>query len=254
MQSNFNSLEALGWAALHDGRALAEMADGRSIPVLSKPLDHSFDLKGLRAGPGVEAVAFTFGWFDGRPTIAIAVSRSGELLIFTRPGGVPAMVSEPTEMMIDQKASLVVDIARRIMGLPTDPPPSTITELYDTLWLDRMVETCLASPIGEPPPMQQLTALHPNAEQRPVTAEMLGCLRRVPHLNWYRFHASACDHGVTWAGIGPAMASWFDTGSLARWLFAMLPEPTVMLDELVDLIPAADYRSICEVLERAGSQ
>jgi len=253
-----NPLTTLGQAVLHQGSALAVTSDGRTLTLASGPVHCPFCLNGLRAGPGVEAAAFPLSWDGHSPSSAISVRRSGEMLVAARQAGLPDSAGSLATLVVVDHNALVVDLARRIMGLPTSPAPASTTSLHDTLWLDRMVETCLAAPIGEAPPLAQLLALHPSANgrhrqsadgaQATMTTEALRHLRSRSSADWSRLHAEACDHGVAWAGIGPALASWFDPGSLARWLFSMLPEPEAMLDELGELVGPAARRSISEVL------
>lgn len=258
MHGDPDPLTALGQAVLHHGPALARTDDGRIVALAHEPIHSPFDLKGLRVGPCVDAIALPLGWDGGRPVSAIAARRCGEMLVATRPLGPRDRPGSPATLVVIDQNALVVDLVRRIMGLPTSPAPATITSLHDTLWLDRMIETCLAAPAGEPPPQAQLLALHPSARshrkpgptgtQAVLTAEVLRHLRSRPSSGWPRYHDEACDGGVAWAGVGPALAAWFDPGSLARWLFGMLPEPAVMLSELGDLVPQHSHRSICEVL------
>ena len=249
MQRAHELTKSLALATLDTGSAMAQTGDGRIGVLAPGPVGHPFDAKGLRAGPGVDAVAIPLNWNDDHPVSVLAARRSGETAAMARPSGPLGDVIGDKLLTVLDDDSLVVDVVRRILGLATGPAPATITLLHDGLWLDRMVETCLASPLGEPPPLPALMALHPDAAEAPPSPEALRHLRLQSRSDWHSYHAHACDHGIRWAGVSPSLASWFDPGSLARWLFGLLPEPAVMLSELGEMVPETSHRLISKVLE-----
>ncbi len=201
-------------------------------------------IHGVRCGPAVGAVAFPFGW---RPQhklpLALAIDRSDTAVVVEpkRPGA----------LFVDEEESLLLDAGRRALGLPTPPPASTPLQLNDAIWLHRILELTLDSPLGEPPPWPVLSCLHPLSEGS-LTPEGLRHRRRAVHTEWHTVHQQAQRTGVDWVRLTPAMAAWFDHGSFARWLLASLPEATTIAAELGELLRPSDFARVTDALALSG--
>ncbi|MFN0090857.1 MAG: hypothetical protein ACKVWR_11405, partial [Acidimicrobiales bacterium] len=76
-------------------------------------------------------------------TIAFLTSREGEAAAaYAAAGG--------DGRLLDAEAPLgwVVDVCRRALGLPTDPPPAPVSAWLLELWLDRVASAAAAGPLG----------------------------------------------------------------------------------------------------------
>ena len=53
-----------------------------------------------------------------------------------------------------------------------------------------------------------------------------------------------------WPPVSAALAQWFDTGALARFAFAQLPETDTMLADLADLLRRDDLMRLHAAITR----
>jgi len=195
---------------------------------------------GVRCGPEVRAIAFPFGWcveFD--MPLALAIDRRDTAIVVDP--------HRPDALFVDEPESLLLDAARRVLGLPTPPPDTTPLHLNDMVWLHRILELTLDSPLGEPPPWPLLACLHPLSNGN-HTPEGLRHRRKALHTDWHSVHRLAQTTGVDWVPLTPAGAAWFDLGSFSRWLLAALPDSATMLQELGELLRPSDYTRVASTL------
>ncbi len=199
---------------------------------------------GLRCGPTVGAIAFPFGWQPQHQLpLALAIDRH-DTAVVVEPGRAGAL-------FVDEEESLLIDAGRRALGLPTAPPAATPLELNDAVWLHRILELTLDSPLGEPPPWPILSSLHPLGGGG-LTPEGLRHRRRTLQTGWHTVHQEAQRAGVDWVPLTPALSAWFDHGSLARWLLASLPEATTIVAELGELLRPSDFARVADALALSG--
>jgi len=222
------------------------LAGGRISPIpfsTPNPTPQSLPLVGHRLGRSVDAVASRvgFGRPGGSPPV-VAVDRFGEAVLFDPLLDTPFDVSD--------QPSIVVDAGLRALGLTTPGPERSVLRFLDSVWLDRTLTVTLAAPLGEPPGWSELAALHPCAPVagRLTSPEHLVHRRRVDAPSWAAFRSSLIEGIVSWSPITGALAAWFDTGSLCRHLFSLLPEPDVVRVELGDLLSDCDMDRIDAVL------
>ena len=259
--------------AVHDGGwggppvLLAVTDDDAPIamPAPSNSGDLVTDLLGLRAPPDWQAVGvvvegrahpydpdaaeryrFVRSDTPRRCRVAHVVDRSGGSAGVMRMEG-----SEPRSLGSGETSSggRMVDACRRILGLPTAPPPEATHELWASMWLDRLVADA-ADPTRSGPVVSWEAAAvrHPAAE---VVLEADPSLRRdvVRHLEtlgramdgakgWTHLRQE-CAAG-RWAvpGLTPEAAGWMDDGMFARWTTSEFPPVGDLLGALRDLVPA----------------
>jgi hypothetical protein len=128
----------------------------------------------------------------------------------------------------------IPDTCRRVMGLPTDPPPTTTEALWSTMWVDRILERW-----GQPDRRRdllssfaQLAILHP-AVHEPSPPDVLAVadpasLARVarPHAratSWSDLRLSDEPLPLPDVPLSPAIARWMDDGFFARWAIGAHP-------------------------------
>ena len=215
---------------------------GRIVP-LGSPAGEPLPLTGMRLGPTVDAVAAQVGF--GRPGVApsiVAADRHQETIV------VDALLDAPFD--VTGHGSVVVDTARRALGLPTPPPGHTVGAYLDAEWLHRILTATLDAPLGDPPHWPRLAGLHPAVTTAPVptSPEHLAHRRARTQTDWASFRHGVIQRHLGWPPVGAALASWFDEGSLARHLLSQLPDPDVVLAELRDLLRPADHGRVAGAL------
>jgi len=233
-------LHRLARAAIRQDRPVG-LADNT---VVALTLGHSSPdwthVHGVRCGPEVRAIAYPFGWCDEFDMpLALAINRSDT-----------AIVVDPHRadaLFVDDGESLLIDAARRVLGLPTPAPGATPLHLNDMVWLHRIFELTLDSPLGEPPPWPLLACLHPLSDGS-HTPEGLRHRRGALRTDWQSVHQLAQATGVDWVPLTPTGAAWFDLGSFSRWLLASLPDPATVLRELGELLRPSDYTRVAGTL------
>ncbi|MEM9201971.1 MAG: hypothetical protein AAGC53_09940 [Actinomycetota bacterium] len=203
-------------------------------PIATVPLD----LLGVRFGPAVDAVAMTVG--PSGPVLA--VDRTGEAVLVDANETVPEAAPPPSA------GALLLDVARRSLGLATAPPDRPVADLVDTVWLDRALRCTLDAPLGEPPGWLALARLHPCGDARtPASCELLH-YRRSCSPTWAALRTQVLDGVTAWTPVSPSLAAWFDPGSFARHAFAVLPEPSAALADLHDLLRPVDAERIARTV------
>lgn len=134
----------------------------------------------------------------------------------------------------------LVDLVRRSLALPTDPPDVPAATWWRALWLDGVVAATAAAPPSTGPP----------GVVGALGAELADALVADPDLcsvaGWARLRALAAGPAPADGGgaaavraallrfVTPADAAWMDDGCFARWMEAALPS----VDELLGLVEA----------------
>lgn len=205
-------------------------------------------LVGVRCGLEVRAVAYPIRarLIDCDPSdarIAIVVSRDAS----------PQIVDPRRDhaLIIEVELGPVVDVGRRVLGLPTPAESRSPSEVLDVFWLSGMISEVLRTAPEESPTWASLVVLHPLADQ-PIEPWSLRNRRlRLPH-GWDAFRQQACSARSAWPGMDPAIAAWLDDGSFARWCLADLADRDSVLDDLRDLLEPALMACVDEALAPPG--
>jgi len=188
------------------------------------------------------------------------VDRTGESVALLRREG-----EEPSPLAPDDSGGgRMVDTCRRMLGLPTAPPPDSTHELWAAMWLDRIVADA-ADPARSGPvaSWEDAVVRHPAAEAvlqadellRPQVVRHLDALGRAMDAARPWTHLREECAAGRWAvpGVTPEVAAWMDDGMFARWAtseFPLLPE---LLEALADLVPSGVLRRIRAVLTAWGT-
>lgn len=117
-----------------------------------------------------------------------------------------------------------VDLLRRVLGLPTDPPPCDPSTYWSIEWLSALVQTdqpieTLADAIGLHPVTQLLRRGTSIGE--PDLVDVLTAFHRV--LTWGRMRELASLGRFTVPELDPEDASWLDDGAFARYVLNRCP-------------------------------
>ena len=202
-------------------------------------------MHGVRCGPVVAEVAVPCGWCaKSDQPITVAADRLGTALIYEPCQVEPRLPAEVEE--------LLADATLRLLGAPTRSPWQSPASLTDAHWLDQLLEVCLISPLGEPPPWPILATLHPCATGV-ATPELIRHERQRSMSTWATLKAEIIDGRAPWVSLTPTLATWFDEGSLARWLLAAYPDQSTMLGELEELLRPADFGRVAATIESTRS-
>ena len=159
----------------------------------------------------------------------------------------------------------IPDTCRRVLGLPTDPPPPSTELLWSTIWVDRILERwaqpdrrrdLLAS-------FAQLAILHPAVHQ-PSPPDVLAVadpesLARVarPHAAatpWSKLRASDDPLPLPDGSVSPAIARWMDDGFFARWALGAYPHLATAAFEVKALLGRPLGPQLVEALVRLLEQ
>jgi len=156
----------------------------------------------------------------------------------------------------------VPDACRRLLGLPTAPPPASMTAFVVDSWLAVCAKTATLSPGLTWP---EVVLLHPataggmtspmpsRAEQvrpgsraeAPTPADIAAATEQLgASLGWKRFHAACITSRFTpCPNLSTDAAAWMDAGMFARWVHGELPPRELVLDVLdATLQPGASDR------------
>lgn len=168
------------------------------------------------------------------------VDRAGDEASLLR---LPDEVSEPP----GPARGTIPDLCRRVLDLPTAPPPASTALLWTCVWLDRVLEVW-----GQPHRRRdlmsswgQIAVLHP-AIHAPSAADALAFADPASLVTVARSHAAA----ATWDQLrrsplplalpdGPLdrhVAVWMDDGFFARWAIGAFPPAITMMTDLRDLL------------------
>ena len=153
--------------------------------------------------------------------------------------------ARPVRIIHDPPAGIVPDILARALQLPTPPPESTTGALIDLTWLDRIASDLLQTH-GRGRSWRWLADRHPlrgggpppSPEELAARVATYGQTRSWSHL---RLLSSTQDlPAVRWGPPGGTTApapTWFDDGSLSRWLLRFLPPAEALVPDLLSVLP-----------------
>lgn len=141
----------------------------------------------------------------------------------------------------------IPDLCRRVLGLPTPPPPTSTALLWTCIWLDRVLEVW-----GQPHRRRDLTSsweqvamLHPavtagspvdvTAMPDPATLEALA-RSHAAGTSWEQLRHEPALAALPDGPIEPRLARWMDDGFFARWAIGAFPSPLTMVTDLRELL------------------
>lgn len=190
---------------------------------------------------------------EHRPFVHL-VARSGESVTLIDTGE-----PRPARIGGDGPDGRLSDACRRVLALPTPPPPADTCLLFALLWLDEVAATVQLAP-SRRLTWPEVAALHPfasllNADDTPAPPD-----DRLPALGrafaqawpWSRLWTSCAAGAQPIAGIDPATAAWADEGSFARMLLERHPELSDLVAALDALLAPPVARRIHETLAAWG--
>ena len=170
--------------------------------------------------PGRDTEHATFVHLVDRAGVAVA--------LMGRPDEAPLRCG-PDDRPMQGRAA---DVCRRMLGLPTDPPPRDMTSFVVDAWLALVVDAAVGDPSVS---WAEVVGLHPGSTTpRANPAAVAVATRRFgAELDWDRFRqACASDGPPPYVTIDAAAAAWMDAGMFARWLVGEMPPWESMLDLL----------------------
>jgi hypothetical protein len=152
------------------------------------------------------------------------------------------------------------DHLRRVLGLPTAPPPPSTLDWWTAQWLDALLRAAAAgdgvgtwSEAAGRHPVIALTRRAGAGSE--VTAWAIDHLDRAAVLlarrwTWPALRSWAAAGGLELEGIERRTAQWMDDGLFARTLLAGAAGPPGALDELAALLPPPVHRRVRRACER----
>jgi hypothetical protein len=146
----------------------------------------------------------------------------------------------------DPPEGLVPDVLNRVLQRPTPPPESATGTLVELTWLDRLASGLLqqrsrsrswrwladrhplrgSGPTPAPEELAARTAAY-SAERTWAGLRLLALTDDLPAVRW----------GPPGGTTAPA-CTWFDDGSLARWLISRLPPAEALVPDLLAVLPS----------------
>ncbi len=203
---------------------------------------------GVRCGSNVQAVAYPISARlvqSGvqETTIAVVVTRENLAQIVS--------LSKPTPLNVEAELGPAIDVGRRALGLVTPEELTSATEVLDIFWLDSIISVTLRLGTTEPLNWASISMLHPLVNQE-SSPQQIRERRETVKLSWRDFRHRASNPRSPWPGMDPAIASWLDDGSFARWCISDLPEKETLLEDLQDLLEPQLMTQINEALDTPG--
>jgi len=175
-----------------------------------------------------------------RVAATFLVDRSGREASVLRVGDA---VSEPPGPAI----GTLPDLARCVLGVPTEPAPESTCLLWTSMWLDRVLERW-----GQPHRRRDLTSswgqiavLHPaiHAPSPPDVvafadpASLVTVARsHAAATTWEQLRRSTVPLAIPGGALDRSVAMWMDDGFFARWTIGAFPAATTMAGDLRELL------------------
>ena len=146
-----------------------------------------------------------------------------------------------------------VDLLRRVLGLPTDPPPCEPSTYWSIEWLSALV-----GGDHEVATLADAVALHPvtrllrrgTALDAADTVDVLTAFHRV--LSWERMRELAGIGRFSVPDLGPDDAAWLDDGSFARFVLNRCPPLHLLKARLDAHLPDDVVDGVLDLLDDLG--
>ncbi len=177
-----------------------------------------------------------------------APARTLSTVLLHRDGTAASVIGvedEDPRALDEAPVGLVPDVLNRVLQRPTPPPDEPTGALVELTWLDRIAAGLLhqrsrgrswrwladrhplrgGGPVPEPEDLAARTAAY--SEERTWTAlRLLALTDDLPAVRW----------GPPGGTTAPA-CTWFDDGSLSRWLLRHLPPADALVPDLLSVLP-----------------
>ncbi|MFN8051969.1 MAG: hypothetical protein U0Q22_11055 [Acidimicrobiales bacterium] len=208
------------------------------------PIVDPDDLIGVDAPPGWRGLAIVLAGAstaldpadaavsaDG-VTLSLAIDRGGSLEVALRtPAGI-APIDDP-----GSSSGFLVDVARRVFGLPTLGPVPGPEALVTACWLEQLLDRVADPSCGRIRSWADALALHPLAPAPGTGSLTPDELARLTLLAagespWSRLHRSIVEREVAPVGLTPAQVAWMDWPLFARWTLGVHRGVTELLEDL----------------------
>jgi hypothetical protein len=176
--------------------------------------------------------------------IVTVLSRSGEFAHRTAID--PAAGIDVPADRLDEEAPVgeQVDLLRRCLALPTDPPPCP-SAVY---WANRWLATILGAPPEKRADWDGVAELHPAVDvvrqARGASSMLLDPMQLVPvargfarAYDWTRMRALLGAGRFEVEELVASDAEWFDDGAFARFLLNRCPPLAMLRDQVDALLP-----------------
>lgn len=174
----------------------------------------------------------------GRVTLGVAttflVDRDGREVSVLRAADVATPLPGPAQ-------GTIADLCRRVLALPTGPPPPTTALLWTAQWLDAVLAEW-ARPERRrrvSSGFEALASLHPAAGEHVVRSA--GELTAIAHRHsaawtWARLRHADRPLDLPGGGLPSEVARWMDDGFFARWTVGAFPSIATLATDLKALL------------------
>jgi hypothetical protein len=246
-------------------RATSDGPVARVVHVQVDAREETFDLGfwDLPPGPG-HPVDPLVGFVAPRRWCAIGLISSGRMRHLDRPDEAPqatlstvllhrdgtaasviGVPGGPEQAMDDPPVGLVPDVLNRVLGRPTPPPDEPTGTMVELTWLDRLASGLLQQR-SRVRSWRWLADRHPLRGAGPVPPPEELAARTAAYgqqRSWADVRAFGAAQELPAARCGPpdgttaSAATWFDDGSLSRWLLSALPPAAALVPDLLAVLP-----------------
>lgn len=183
-----------------------------------------------------------------RVHVVTLLSRSGEHAHRTRADDpeVEALLAG------DTPAGEQVDLLRRVLGLPTEPPPCDASAYWSSVWLTSLVEAAddivtLDDAIAAHPALQ---LLRHDVHRTDDAVDVVTAFHRV--LGWNRLRTLAADNRFVVPELAPADAAWLDDGAFARFVLNRCAPLHLLRARLAMHLPPDVAGAVLDLLDELG--
>lgn len=188
-----------------------------------------------------------------------AATRSLSTVLLHRDGTAASVITSDdgaARHLDDPPEGLVPDVLNRVLRRPTPPPDDSTGALVELTWLDRVASGLLhqrarsrswrwladrhplrgSGPLPTPDELAARTAAY-STERTWAGLRLLALTDDLPAVRW----------GPPGGTTAPA-CTWFDDGSLSRWLLSRLPPAEALVPDLLAVLPRHAGADLLEAL------
>jgi len=192
----------------------------RAFQVVREPIWAMSDIIGRTVPECWSAVGLHFAGQVHRQTV-IEAPHTRLLHLLSRDGPPVTAVDRGDHVeLLDGGEGLLTDLLNRLLGQATPPPTTNPMTFLSHIWINRILTTVLARPLGYPSPTpHDVTLICPD-----------------PVDNWAQVCDRCADGSLDIPGVSPGAARWLDPGSLQRLVESGLPDPVEIVSDLTELL------------------